>query len=565
MKVIAAAVLLLAVGVCLRQWPDLWWVAGPLGAIVAWLVGRAGWIRLKYRIDRLWQLMVPHSTSAKRIVRRTDRARRQHGLASPLEVWRHGSGHTVKRKAATLRPELSGKVTAGQVGVELCRVGPQKVYAAVEDVVIAIGGPRTFKTGWMASRVVDYPGPVVTTSTRTDLYVHTHAHRTGGPVWVFNAAGIDHLEPDAVTFDVLTGCELPDVASERAADMIPATTGEAEKWAVQARLAFSALLHAAALGGYSIDTVHAWVAAPNTHQERILRILREKSPSRSTVSDAAQFVTNNENTRSSITTSIVPALKWLQSAHARAAAGLGETQRPFRVEDLLASRGTLYVLGRVEDHVTPLMSAMTGYVARNARRTAARTVHGRLDPPLGLLLDEAHQLKPPLPDWTADMGGSGITPIIATQSRAQLVATWGAEGADIILNNAGAVLLGGGTKATDDLAFWSGLAGKRDERTDTRDGSGRVTSSSQRQVPVLEPAQLANMPQGQVVVFRRGMPPAIGRVRMVWDRRDLRRPTPVETSTSTPLEATVEPTRVETSTPPWRTTPAEEASDVLPQ
>jgi len=39
---------------------------------------------------------------------------------------------------------------------------------------------------------------------------------------------------------------------------------------------------------------------------------------------------------------------------------------------------------------------------------------------------------------------------------------------------------------------------------------------------VLPPAQLANLPRGRVVVFTRGMAMVIGRVRMAWQRRDVR-------------------------------------------
>ena len=42
-------------------------------------------------------------------------------------------------------------------------------------------------------------------------------------------------------------------------------------------------------------------------------------------------------------------------------------------------------------------------------------------------------------------------------------------------------------------------------------------------MPVLSCAQLGNLPAGKVVVFRRGMAPAVGVVRMVWNRRDVRR------------------------------------------
>ena len=39
---------------------------------------------------------------------------------------------------------------------------------------------------------------------------------------------------------------------------------------------------------------------------------------------------------------------------------------------------------------------------------------------------------------------------------------------------------------------------------------------------MLAPAQLANLPAGKVVVFRRGMPPVVGRAEQAWRRRDIR-------------------------------------------
>jgi type IV secretion system protein VirD4 len=120
------------------------------------------------------------------------------------------------------------------------------------------------------------------------------------------------------------------------------------------------------------------------------------------------------------------------------------------------------------------------------------------------------------------MGGRGVCIVIALQSRAQLIARWGVTGAAIILNNAASVMVFGGTRDRDDLDYWSSLAGERDEPVETANEAGQVTSRTVRKVPVLSPAQLANLPAGRVVVFRRGMPVVIGRVRMAWKRRDVR-------------------------------------------
>src|SRR4029077_3045605 len=172
----------------------------------------------------------------------------------------------------------------------------------------------------------------------------------------------------------------------------------------------------------------------------------------------------NDRTRSSITSTIMPALGWLTSPAAAAAAQPGPLDC-FDVAQLLRLRATVFLLGAEETQAAPLVCALTGHIAREARRLAVTRPGGRLDPPLGLFLDEAALISPvPLQSWTADMGGRGVTIIAAFQSRAQLLARWGEHDAATILNNTGSVLVFGGTRDRDDLQFWSTLTGERDER-----------------------------------------------------------------------------------------------------
>ena len=138
-------------------------------------------------------------------------------------------------------------------------------------------------------------------------------------------------------------------------------------------------------------------------------------------------------------------------------------------------------------------------------------------------LDEAALICPvPLHQWTADMGGRGVTIIAAFQSRAQVLDRYGESKAEVILNNSAAVMVFGGTRSREDLTYWSTLGGERDEPTLTTDMHGRVASRTTRRVPVLAPAQIANLPAETVVTFRRGMPPVIGRVQMAYRRADVR-------------------------------------------
>ena len=469
------------------------------------------------------------SRTSATVTRWGARSRRKGGVASSLDIARVASGTAVKRRAAVVRPSLGVlsrwgwlRLPAVEVGVRLCRAGLLHVWSSSEDVTIVFGGPRVGKTQYLAGRVLDAPGAVLVTSTRTDLYELCGPLRERrGPVFVFNAVGLAGL-PSTITFDPLTGCADPVIATERATDMIAATakagSGDREFWEAQARRVLAALLHAAALGDRSMRDVLSWVADPERAQRDVSVLLR-RAADPAFEQDATQFLATNDRTRTSITSTIMPALGWLTSPAAAAAAEPGE----FDVAELLRSRATVFLLGAEETQAAPLVCALTGHIAREARRLAALEPGGRLDPPLTLVLDEAALISPvPLDSWTADMGGRGVTILAAFQSRAQMLARWGEHATATILNNTGAVMVFGGTRDRDDLQFWSTLTGERDERITTTDLHGRVASRTVRRVPVLAPAQIANLPTGKVLLIRRGLAPVVGRVAPAWRRRDVR-------------------------------------------
>jgi type IV secretion system protein VirD4 len=468
--------------------------------------------------------------SAGLVNRWARRGRRNHGLASPWAILRVSSGLAMRRKASVLRPSLRRLgwrrwfISAREVATPVARVGLLRVWSPVEDVTLRIGGPRTGKTGELCGRILDAPGAVIATSTRTDLIEITGPCRSRrGPVHVFNPSGVGGLA-STITFDPLSGCQNPATATSRATDLLAATSapggsgGDREYWAGQARRVLAALMHAAALGQASMRDVLAWVADPDRAAAQVQQFLR-RSPQPAYESDATQFLDTNERTRSSICATIMPALGWLTDPTAATAAAAGD----FNVADLLDTRGTVYMLGADDGQVAPLVTALTGHIAREARRLAATQPGGRLDPPLTLALDEAALICPiPLDNWTADMGGRNVTIHIGAQSRAQLRQRWGDTGAAAILNNAATLLIYGGTRDPDDLAAYSTLTGERYEETPTWDDDGAIRSLTRHRVPVLSPAQIAQLPARHVVIIRRGMAPAVGRVRMAWKRSDVR-------------------------------------------
>jgi type IV secretion system protein VirD4 len=463
----------------------------------------------------------------------SQRSRRNHGVASRWSIWRLASGRAVRRKAGVLRPGLTGgdrRVRALDVASPIATVGIQRVWSTVEDVTLRVGGPRTGKSGELGGRILDAQGAVIATSTRTDLVQLCGPLRERvGPVRVFNPSGLGG-QASTVVFDPLAGCECPSTATQRAADLMSgsgmSSSGSGEDrafWTGQGARVLAALMHAAALGdGCSMRDVQAWIADPDGGKNVVTRYLRRSSePTFET--DAAQFLSTNERTRSSITTTIMPALGWLSDTVAYACTQPGDGRVELDVAELLTSRGTVFMLGAEDAQTAPLVTALTAHIAREARRIAALSPGGRLEPPLTLVLDEAALICPiPLDRWTADMGGRNVTIHIGAQSRAQLRQRWGDHGAAAIMNNAATILVYGGTRDPDDLHAYSTLSGERQESMPSWDESRRASSWSVRTVPVLSPAQIAQLPAQRVMIIRRGMAPMIGRVEMAWDRSDVR-------------------------------------------
>ena len=86
----------------------------------------------------------------------------------------------------------------------------------LEEHLLVMAPPRTYKTAFLADVILDYPGPVIATTTKADIYHLTAAVRAQhGRVHVFNP---QHIGGVASTFcwDPVAGCEDPATAIRRA-------------------------------------------------------------------------------------------------------------------------------------------------------------------------------------------------------------------------------------------------------------------------------------------------------------------------------------------------------------
>ena len=145
----------------------------------------------------------------------------------------------------------------------------------LEEHLLVMAPPRTHKTAFLADVILRYPGPVIATSTKPDLYALTAAVRAQhGRVHVFNP---QHIGGVASTFcwDPVAGCEDPATAIRRADAFAFAVSQKGVEdgtfWSAKASDYLRGYFCAAALARYDLRAVAAWVAGADPDvPERIL-------------------------------------------------------------------------------------------------------------------------------------------------------------------------------------------------------------------------------------------------------------------------------------------------------
>jgi type IV secretory pathway TraG/TraD family ATPase VirD4 len=155
------------------------------------------------------------------------------------------------------------------------------------------------------------------------------------------------------------------------------------------------------------------------------------------------------------------------------------------LRDFLLSGGTCYLLAdeRRATMLAPMVSAFADDLIETAKSIADQQPGGRLDPPLGMFLDEAANIVPlpQLPALMSFAGGTGIFIVTILQSMAQARSRWGRDGADMLWSSATLKLILGGL-AGDDLREISDLCGEyRETVFSWQRGHGGYTISTSLQ------------------------------------------------------------------------------------
>lgn len=424
----------------------------------------------------------------------------------------------------------------GRRRLTIGRVSRRLIAAEGRHSLIVIGPTQSGKTTGLAiPALLEWQGPVLATSVKTDLVRDTLGRRKRmGEVKVYDPTGITELPSASWTpLSASTSWEGARRTAERLARAAqPArASNESEFWAKSGARFLAPLLLAAALTDRTMGDVVRWI--DTDAQDEVAESLGgsvydvplsddERAPALA----AAQAVwSSDERLRSSLYMTASVALDAYNDPRVA-----DSTAAPDLTPEWLLDGGSnaafLCATSDDQQRLRPLFVTLLAEVVAAVSARSAAT--GKpLDPPLLMVLDEAANIAP-LPDLDAlasTAAGLGIQLVTVVQDMAQLNNRWPGA-ADTIFNNHRAKLLGAGVSCPTTLQYVSRLLGEeeRPQRSTSRaqDG-GRSTTEGQSWRPIAPANLVRESRAGTGVLIYGNLPPARVRLRPWYLDRRLRR------------------------------------------
>ena len=421
-----------------------------------------------------------------------------------------------------LRPRRrAGSVTLG-------RTGRRSVALEARHSLLIWGPTQSGKTTSLAvPAILEWPGPVVATSTKGDLVADTIGWRSQlGDVHVYDPARSTTFQPAG--WSPLAGCDTWAGATAAAWEL--AMAGKAclgsgmalaDFWFPSAAKSLAPYLHAAACSRRDVGALLRWIDAEERDEvERILRMLHPDAA----LAHQATFK-REDKSRSSL----FQVMQQILAAYGDPAVAASAAHHDIDMDKLLdGGAHTLYVTAPLRDQkrFRPLFSTVIGQLLAAVYSHAARTGEP-LDPPLLLVLDEAANIAPveDLPEVASTAAALGLQLVTVFQDNAQIKRRYG-DAAGTIVNNHRAKLLLPGVSDVETLELASRLAGDHeiDRHSSTTDATGRRSRTTAGQWRRLLPVELARtLEDGFGVLLYGNLPPIRLRLRPWYRTARLRR------------------------------------------
>lgn len=436
-----------------------------------------------------------------------------------------------QNRAAWARPGELGslRVRSTQRGrVTLGRAGGALLAAEPRQSVIVLAPTQSLKTTGLAiPAILEWDGPVLATSVKSDLLRDTLARRRElGEVLLYDPTRSTGIPGCGWT--PLTGCASWQGAQRTAAWLAAAartshgSLADADFWYAAAAKLLAPLLLAARLENASMSEVVRWV---DTQEVEEVRDALERAGASDALVAAGATWQRDERQRSSIYTTAETVLAAYADPGVLASAETSELT-PQRLLDGGAHTAYLCAPAHEQQRLRPLFATLVQGITAAVYERAAAT--GKpLDPPLLIVLDEAASIAPlrDLDTLAATGAGQGIQLVTVFQDLAQVRERWG-ERASTILNNHRAKLVGAGTSDPATLDYLARVLGDEEiaqvSHTAGREGNASTTESTTWRA-LAPPAAIRQAQPGSAILVYGSLPPARVALRPWFRDRGLRR------------------------------------------
>jgi len=424
---------------------------------------------------------------------------------------------------AARRGEHRSRLALGHRGRHLLR-------AEARHALVVFGPPQSGKSAGVAiPALLEWPGPAVASSIKTDLYAATARRRQAlGQVMVFDPYGLSPAPGS--TWSPLRAARSWDGALSTALRMTAAAELDTTNvkggsyWAAAAEQRLAPLLWAAANTGGGIGALVQWAyghAAPQLSDS--LARLAEKAHDPRTATDAQSaleahiaFEQLAGDTRSSIESTVQMLLRAYRSPRVQASAITCQIT-PERVLD----GNTLYLIG--DSHrsklLRPLFLALLQELVDHAYHQATLR-GGRLHQPLLLCLDELGNVAPlpNLAEIASTAPSHNIQLVSVFHDIAQARARYGPQ-AHTVINSHRARMLLPGVADLETLKYFSDLLGE--QHTPNKHDATRGAPPQRR--PLAAPEALRQLQDGQALLIYGRLAPTKLRLRLYHRDPHLRR------------------------------------------
>ena len=378
-----------------------------------------------------------------------------------------------------IRESQPGRLTLGLVDGKLVAAEPRQS-------VIVIGPVQTGKTtGFAIPAILEWQGPVVATSVKTDLLRETIAARSAisdAHVWVYDPTGGTGKKTAGWT--PLASCKTWQGAQRVAAWLSSSAhhgghgVENAAFWYAAAAKLIAPILFAAAISNRTMADVVRWVDAQS--QEDVFDVLEASGVDAAMTAFQASKL-RDDRTRSGVYTTAETVL----AAYADPGVLDSALKSELRADRLLdGGHHTAYLCAPSHEQrrLQPLFATLVQEIVAAAYERATAT-GDPVNPPLLLVLDECANIAPlrELATLASTGAGQGIQLVSVFQDMAQINAVYGRDRAPTIVSNHRAKVILSGIADAQTLDYVARLLGDEEVRqvssTSAAEGRRSTTES----------------------------------------------------------------------------------------